>query len=225
MVAHVAPAEGRREGAPRVSGQALPRSGSEGGLQKPSSASTCGRVLHLEDRQSTSLRQALAVLAHSCDSTGALKPRRRGRLCGACNRTTGLARACPHVGGTPTPGPQRGPQGFLDRHALLLDSPSLAAVSSWGRSYQLFGHHCTVIATRPSWPWLLAAGPSRHVLSLLFPAPKDQVDLQPRQIVIALGLLASRSSDVGFQEFIQMWVAATFESHSRRGWDISLTGH
>lgn len=39
--------------------------------------------------------QALAVLAQSCDSTGALKPRRRGRFCGACNRTAALYHSSP----------------------------------------------------------------------------------------------------------------------------------
>lgn len=101
-------AERRRS---RLSGQALPRSGTEGGLQKPSSASPCHRVCASWGSTVNVLgRQALAVLAQSCDSTGALKPRRRGCFCGACSRTAGLQRvhACAGLSRVGRPG-QNGP--------------------------------------------------------------------------------------------------------------------
>lgn len=72
------------------------------------------------------LGQALAVLAQSCDKTGALKPGRRGRLCGACNRTCSLQ--SPGLLGRPAVGGG----GLLDGLGL---AACCAPVSSSSRSH------------------------------------------------------------------------------------------
>lgn len=148
--------------------------------------------------------QALAVLAQSCDSTGALKPSRRGCFCGACNRTTALQRLSACVQGCP-----RGATRTASWPRVSVDGPDgcplglavSAAVSSWGRSYQLFGHHSLLLSiatrTRSRRPRLLAAEPSGHPLSLPIFCSQGQADLQPRQILIAVTSLGQRSQKAG----------------------------
>lgn len=148
--------------------------------------------------------QALAVLAQSCDSTGALKPSRRGCFCGACNRTTGLQRVVAVVQGCP-----RGATRTASWPRVSVDGPDgcplalagSAAVSSWGRSYQLFGHHSVLLSiasrSRSRRPRLLAAEPSGHALSVPVFCSQGQADLQPRQILIARTSLGQRSPKAG----------------------------
>lgn len=150
----------------RLSGQALPRSGTEGGLQKPSSASTCNVCVHVGDRRPASLggkhwrpwHQAVTALGalkhfnhpggdvsvgHATGPQRLICPASPASVCRAARRGATTGRLQGNQDGSWPRVSVNGPADQMGATLPLCHSGLAvsAVVSSWGRSYQLFGHH------------------------------------------------------------------------------------
>lgn len=173
----------------------------------------------------------MAVLAQSCDSTGALKPRRRGCFCGACNRTTGQqdnrTAACVCVCLRVQGWPPWGNSGRTDRIMAAGVGGWARCVPTWTRRLcARFKLGSIIPALCASLPVTVAVyskqqGANRlgclHLCQAVtlpsIAVPKTRSVYSPGRSVIALGLLASDLQEAGCYaaRYLgnQMWVAAT----------------
>lgn len=189
----------------RLSGQALPRSGSEGGLQKPSSASTCNVCVHVGDRRPASLGgkhwrpwhqavTALVALKHFNHAGGDVSVgHATGPLRLICPASLHPSAGLPAVG---QPGRivaeaagvvgqwAGGPDGC---HSATLDSPSL-------RSFQAGVDHTSslgIILAVALYRKATGSTSTRSPVAFLF--PKTRPIYSPGRSSIARRLLAQRS--------------------------------